>query len=228
MSGDDLVMGRPPERSLSVESATRLGLLGGTFDPPHFGHLRLAETALAQLSLDQVLFAPAGVQPLKPEGQSSTPEHRARMVELAIADQPHFALSRADLDRPGPHYTVDLLSKIQQQYPEATLWFIMGEDSLGDLLRWRDPARIIQLTRLAVLRRSGYEPDWPALDRLLPELHTRIDWLEHAVIDISASDIRQRVQRGLSIATLTPARVIDYLAAHHLYTAGPRHTTDHA
>jgi nicotinate-nucleotide adenylyltransferase len=220
MSETDLVT-RHSSRS------TRIGILGGTFDPPHFGHLAMAEAALTQLALDKVLFAPAGVQPLKQEERSSTPEHRARMVELAIADDPRFALSRADLDRPGPHYTVDLLAIIQQQYPNAALWFIMGEDSLGDLLRWRDPVRILRLARLAVLRRPGYEPDWPTLDRDLPELRARLDWLDHAELDISATDIRHRVQRGLSIASLVPAPVIDYLVAQHLYTDNPSPTVDH-
>ena len=180
-----------------------------------------------QLSLDQVLFAPVGVQPLKHGEPSSTPEQRARMVELAIADQPRFVLSRVDLDRPGPHYTVDLLAIIQAQYPGAALWFIMGEDSLGDLLRWRTPARLIQLARLAVLRRPGYEPDWTKFDKFLPGLQARLDWIEHAEINISASDIRQRVQRGQSITSIVPERVIDYLTAQHLYgdspalTAGP-------
>jgi nicotinate-nucleotide adenylyltransferase len=204
-----------------------LGILGGTFDPPHFGHLRLAETAMTQLRLDQVLFVPVGVQPLKLDHPAAAPKHRARMVELAIVGEPRFALSRADLDRPGPHYTVDLLSIIQQQYPAAALWFIMGEDSLGDLLRWRDPARIIQLARLAVLRRPGYEPDWAALDRALPDLRACLDWIEHAEIDMSASDIRQRVQHGLPITSFVPALAIDYLMAQHLYTDGPPHTAEH-
>jgi nicotinate-nucleotide adenylyltransferase len=196
----------------------KLGILGGTFDPPHFGHLAMAEAALTQLALDKVLFAPVGVQPLKQEERSSTPEQRARMVELAIADDPRFALSRADLDRPGPHYTVDLLVILQRQYPDAALWFIMGEDSLGDLLRWRDPARLIQLARLAVLRRPGYEPDWTVLDQALPDLRARLDWIEHAAIDISATDIRQRVQHGLPLAALVPERVSAYLVAQRLYT----------
>ncbi len=195
----------------------RLGILGGTFDPPHYGHLRMAEAALAQLHLDQVLFAPVGVQPLKQEERSSTAEHRARMVELAIAAEPRFALSRADLDRPGPHYTVDLLAMIHRQYPEAALWFIMGEDSLSDLLRWRDPARLIRLARLAVLRRPSYEPDWPTLDRALPDLRARLDWIEHAEIAISASDIRQRLQAKRPIDTLVPLKVIEFIRAQHLY-----------
>jgi nicotinate-nucleotide adenylyltransferase len=202
---------------VSTMHTWRLGILGGTFDPPHFGHLRLAEAALTQVSLDKVLFAPVGAQPLKQEERSSTPEHRVHMVELAIADNPRFALSRADLDRPGPHYTVDLLAIIQRQYPEAVLWFIMGEDSLGDLLRWRDPARVIQLARLAVLRRPGYKPDWPTLDRALPELRARLDWIAHPELDISATDIRQRVQRGLSLDALVPPKVIEFIRAQHLY-----------
>jgi nicotinate-nucleotide adenylyltransferase len=146
------------------------------------------------------------------------------MVELAIADDPRFALSRADLDRPGPHYTVDLIAIIEQQYPGAALWFILGEDSLADLLRWRDPARIIQLVRLAVLRRPGYEPDWAALDRVLPDLRARTDWIEHAEIDISASGIRRRIKAGLPIAPFVPAGVIDYLVAQRLYAVGSSST----
>jgi nicotinate-nucleotide adenylyltransferase len=206
----------------------RLGILGGTFDPPHFGHLRLAEAALTQLHLDKVLFAPVGVQPLKQGHPATAPEHRARMVELAIADDPRFALSRADLDRPGPHYTADLLAIIQQQYPAAAVWFIMGEDSLGDLLRWRDPGRLIQLARLAVLRRPSYEPDWAALERAMPDLRTRIDWIAHAEIDISASNIRQRARRGLPLAPFVPARVIDYLVAQRLYIDSSASTAEPA
>ena len=195
-----------------------LGLLGGTFDPPHFGHLHIARAACEQLNLDRVLFVPAGVQPLK-QGQSiSPPTQRACLVELAIADQPCFALSRLDLDRPGPHYTVDLLDLVHQQYPAAAVWFIMGEDSLSDLLRWREPQRLITLARLAVLRRPGYEPDWPTLDAALPDLREHLDWLDHTEIDISARVIRQRVKDGLPIAEFVPEAVAAYIVTQHLYS----------
>src|SRR5512143_27779 len=177
----------------------RLGILGGTFDPPHNGHLNMAEAALQQLQLDKILFAPAGIQPLKIDRPSTPPAQRTRMVELAIADQPRFELSRIDLDRPGPHYSVDMLAIIHQQNPAAELWFIMGEDSLVDLLRWREPARLIALARLAVLHRPGAAPDWPRLEAALPQLRACIDWVEHAPIEISASDIRQRVHAGQPI-----------------------------
>ena len=195
----------------------RLGILGGTFDPPHNGHLQIAEAALAQLGLDKVLFAPVGVQPLRQSEQHTQPELRARMVELAISGRAHFDLSRADLDRPGPHYSVDLIQIIQRKYPQAALWFIMGEDSLADLLRWRDPGRLIELTRLAVLRRPGFEPDWATLETALPDIRSRLDWIELPEIAISAHTIRERVRAGRSIDQLVPKCVADFVAAHHLY-----------
>lgn len=196
----------------------RLGILGGTFDPPHHGHLQMAEAALSQLQLDKILFAPAGVQPLKINQQSTAPEQRTRMVELAIANQPHFELSRIDLDRSGPHYSVDLLSIAHRQFPHSEFWFIMGEDSLADLLRWRDPARLITLARLAVLRRPNTEPDWASLEQELPDIRSHIDWIDHAEINISAHDIRRRVHDRLPIDELVPITVADYIKQHNLYS----------
>jgi nicotinate-nucleotide adenylyltransferase len=195
----------------------RLGILGGTFDPPHHGHLLIARAAKAQLRLDRVLFAPAGVQPLKQDQRLSPAAARADMVERAIAGEPGFELSRIDVDRPGPHYSVELLRIASGLYPGAALWFIMGEDSLSDLLRWRDPQRLIELARLAVLQRPGYEPDWAALEAALPELRARIDWIDAPPIDIAASDIQRRARRGESIAGLVPPAVAAYIDANHLY-----------
>ena len=195
----------------------RLGILGGTFDPPHYGHLRMAEAALAQLKLDRVLFAPVGLQPLKIDQHATPVEQRTRMLELAVADYPHVEISRVDLDRPGPHYSVDLLAIIQQQNPGAALWFIMGEDSLADLLRWRDPARLMTLARLAVLRRPGAAIDWPALETALPDLRSRLDWIDHGEMDISASEIRQRIHSGQSIDQWVPPAVVTYISEQNLY-----------
>ncbi len=195
----------------------RLGILGGTFDPPHFGHLKMAEAALTQLQLDKVLFAPAGLQPLKLDQQSTTPDIRAHMVELAIADRSGFELCRIDLDRPGPHYSIDLLSLAHDQYPQSKFWFIMGEDSLADLLRWRKPDRLIQLTRLAVLRRPNAKIDWNTLEKELPDLQSKIDWLNHTQIHISAREIRQRVKDGMSIEELVPKNVAEYIQQNILY-----------
>lgn len=195
-----------------------LGILGGTFDPPHYGHLALAETARVQLGLDRVLFAPVGEQPLKP-GLIVTPaEQRAAMTELAIADNPAFALTRADLDRPGPHYTVDLLALLRAAQPEVAQWyFLLGEDSLADLPRWRDPAGILAQARLAVMPRLGRRADLSALQAQLPALAERLVWLDMPYLDIAATDLRRRARIGLPLRYLVPPAVEAYIHAHALY-----------
>ncbi len=203
----------------------RLGILGGTFDPPHNGHLLIARAAKEQLRLDRVLFAPAGSQPLKQDQPVTPSPLRVEMVRLAIAGEPELELSRIDLDRPGPHYTVDLLEIASRQYPGAQMWFIMGGDSLGDLLKWRDPRRLIELARLAVMRRPGFDPDWRALEAALPNLRARIDWIDVPPIDIAAHDIQRRVRAGESIEGLVPAAVARYIAEKRLYDEG-RKTND--
>jgi len=195
----------------------RLGILGGTFDPPHNGHLLIARAAKEQLRLDRVLFAPVGIQPLKQDQPVSPADQRADMVELAIAGEADFELSRIDLDRPGPHYTADLLRIASGVYPDAKVWFIMGGDSLVDLLRWRDPHRLIELARLAVLRRPDFEPDWTALEAALPDLRERIDWIDAPPIDIAAHDIQRRTREGESIEGLAPRAVAQYIAERGLY-----------
>ena len=143
--------------------------------------------------------------------------HRAKMVELAIAGQPDFEFSRIDLDRPGPHYTVDLLRITSGIYPDAPLWFILGSDSLADLLRWRNPQGCIDQARLAVYRRVGFEPDWDSLDAALPNLRDRLDWIDAPPIDIEATDIRRRVGAGHPIDGLVPPAVAVYIVEQQLY-----------
>lgn len=197
---------------------TKLGILGGTFDPPHYGHLALAENGRAQLRLDRVLFVPAGQQPLK-LGRGTTPaHHRAALVEAAIADNPAFALSRVDLDRPGPHYTTDTLTLLQEAYPEASLFFLIGSDSLAQLPAWRDAAGIVQRARLAVMQRPGREVDLAALERAVPGISQRLDWLDTPCLDIAASDLRRRVRQGLPLRYLVPPAVETYIHKHRLYT----------
>ncbi len=200
----------------------RIGILGGTFDPPHNGHLLLARAAKMQLHLDRVLFAPAGLQPFKQDRQVSSAEQRAEMVTLAIAGEAAFQLSRIDLDRPGPHYTVDLLRIASGVYPDMPLWFIMGGDLLIDLPRWRDPRRLIELARLAVLRRPGLAPDWAALEATLPGLWDCVDWIDMPPTDVSAHDIRRRVREGESIAGLVPPAVAQYIVEKQLYRSEER------
>ncbi len=195
-----------------------LGILGGTFDPPHLAHLVLAEQARAQLGLERVLFCPVGQQPLKADYSVTPVEHRLAMVQLAIAGQPHFELSLVDVNRPGPHYTGDMLALLHANYANTDFNFIVGTDSLRDFLRWRDPARIISLARLAVARRPGSQPDMAELDAALPGLRERLVWLDTPWLDISATDIRRRVRLGLPIRYLVPLPVEAYIEQHELYT----------
>ena len=198
-----------------------LGILGGTFDPPHYGHLVLAETARVQLGLDRVLFVVAGRPPHKPSRPITPDTHRVAMVEVAIADNPAFTISRVDMDRPGPHYTVETLSLLRREYPEADLFFLVGGDSLAQFLTWRDPAGILGQARLAVMPRPGYEPDLAALERALPGVGGRLAWLDAPFLDISASDLRRRVREGLPIRYLVPPSVEAYVREHCLYAALP-------
>ncbi|HYP39503.1 MAG TPA: nicotinate-nucleotide adenylyltransferase [Chloroflexia bacterium] len=197
----------------------RIGIMGGSFDPIHIAHLIMAESVLEALSLDLVLFVPSGSQPLKRDKYVSPIEHRVAMVELAIAGNPHFALSRVDVDRPGPSYTVDTVPALRQEWsgPEVEMWFIVGADSLSTFPRWRDPSGILAHVRLAVVRRPGVEPDMLLLKAALPQLEERLDWVDAPLIDISATDIRRRVAAGLSIRYRVPDAVRDYIEANCLY-----------
>jgi nicotinate-nucleotide adenylyltransferase len=200
-------------------SIERLGVLGGTFDPPHYGHLSLADTARVQLRLERVLFAPAGQPPHKPKDRPSPVAQRVALLEAALADagEPAFFLSRVDLDRPGPHYTVDALTALREAYPAAQVWFLIGSDSLADLPRWRDPARIIALARLAVLARPGSAPDFDQLSAAVPHLRQRVDWLSGPPLDLSSSALRARVHQGLPLRYLVPPSVEAYVHEHGLY-----------
>jgi len=195
----------------------RLGVLGGTFDPPHYGHLALAEAALAQLTLERVLFVPTGDPPHRPVGALSSALHREAMLSLAIAGHEHFTLSRADLDRPGPHYTSDLLAILRRSHPNHLLYFLVGEDGLAHLAGWRDPERILAQAQLAVLPRPGWHADLDELERTVAGIRGRAVWLDGPALPISASDIRRRVCEGRSIAECVPPSVADYIRRQCLY-----------
>jgi nicotinate-nucleotide adenylyltransferase len=195
-----------------------LGILGGTFDPPHYGHLVLAENARAQLHLDRVLLVPAGQQPLKRDRDITPARHRAAMVEAAIAGNADFALSRVDLDRPGPHYTTDTLALLREKYPKADLFFLIGSDSLAQLGAWHDPAGILQRAWLAVMLRPGWEADLDELARTVPGIRERLTWLDAPCLDISATDLRRRARQGLPLRYLLPPAVEVYVRKYRLYT----------
>ena len=201
----------------------RLGLLGGTFDPIHYGHLLLAEECRQSLALDKVLFIPAGQPWLKAGQPLTTSVHRRRMVELAIADHPQFALWDGELLRPGPTYTVDTLAQLQAEWPNvADFYFILGIDALKSFPRWQDPERILQLTKLAVAARPGYPAKsgndiLQELKSRYPEHADRITLLTLPGAEISATEIRRRAAAGISFRYHTPEPVARYILEHEIY-----------
>jgi nicotinate-nucleotide adenylyltransferase len=207
-------------------ATARIGMLGGTFDPIHAGHLALARVALDQLGLDQILFVPAGQPPHK-RGRPITPaEDRLAMVELALVGEPPFAVSRIEIDRPGPSYTADtaeaLVARPVSDDRPIELTVVLSAESFADLPSWHDPARLLRLARIAVAPRPGHPAPTPAwLAQRLPGFADRVVVLEGPHLDISASDIRARVAAGRPIDQLVPPPVAAYIEAHHLYREPP-------
>ena len=192
----------------------RLGLLGGTFDPVHFGHLILGETAREQLGLGSVLFMPTG-QPWRKAARNITPAaHRVEMLRRAIADNPAFELSLIEVERGGPSYTVDTLQGLVSARPGLEIFLIIGEDSLLDLPNWKAPERVVELATLAVAARG---PEKPAAGAAAGYLGDRTVWLDMPLIDISATDIRERVRQGRSIRYVVPDVVAAYIREQGLY-----------
>lgn len=199
----------------------RIGVLGGTFDPIHLAHLVAAEEVRVRIALERVLFVPAGMPPHKLHVNVTPTEHRLKMVELAIADNPHFTLSRVDIDRFGPSYTVDTIELLHDEYgPEAEIYFIMGSDSLSELLTWHKPERLIRLCRIVALTRPGHRVDLKELNRLLPGAIARVQLLDMPLLEISGTDLQRRVRAGLSIKYLVPPAVEAYIHRHGLYQQG--------
>lgn len=195
----------------------RLGVLGGTFDPPHLGHLILAEAAASALGLERLLFVPAGEPPHKRGRRISSAADRLAMLERAIAGNARFDISRVDVDRPGPHFSVDMLALLGKAHPGAALYFILGGDSLADLVTWRDPAGVIAAARLVVMRRPNAALDLEALERRIPGMGARIDVVDAPLIGISGSALREQIAQGRSIRYQVPDAVLEYIQAHGLY-----------
>ncbi len=196
----------------------RLGILGGTFDPIHIGHLILAEEAWHQLGLDKVLLTPAADPPHKRDQGKSPAEHRVRMVELAIADNPHLALSRVDVDRPGPHYTLDMVQLLLKQHgPGIELYFLMGLDSLVDLPTWHKPLDLMQQCHLVAFSRPDAEFDWTTLEAALPGIRSRVVLLPMPLLQISGSDLRQRARHGQPLRYQVLPQVEQYIQQQKLY-----------
>ena len=187
----------------------RIGILGGTFDPIHYGHLRLAETVREAYALDRILFVPNYVSPFKTNAELSAPQARLAMAELATASNPAFCVSRIESDRPGPSYTIDTVRAIRETYPTLqALYFIVGADAARDLKLWREAEKLLRLCRFVAVTRPGTASDG------LPE---GVECLPAPGLEISGSDIRRRIREGRSIKYLVPESVEDYILSQKLY-----------
>ncbi|HWJ24138.1 MAG TPA: nicotinate-nucleotide adenylyltransferase [Gemmatimonadaceae bacterium] len=193
----------------------RLGVFGGTFDPPHVGHLLTAVDAVEALTLDRLLFVPAAQQPLKVGCESAAPEHRLAMARLLAGDDPRFGVDPIEIDRAGLSYTVDTLGELTRRLPGAELFFLVGADALATFPRWREPRRVLELARLVVLRRASDDVELPAMMREAP--HREPIVLASRRVDVSSTEVRARVRAGLSIRGFVPDAVAAYVAQARLY-----------
>jgi len=223
------VEGRGLGAPLTVPGAPQLadlagatGILGGTFDPPHLGHLAIAQDVLETFRLARVLFVPAGIPPHKPDRVVSAPSHRLAMVELAVAGNAAFAVSRAELERAGPSYTVDTIEILRGEAAEAgaddRFVVILSGESLGLLDTWHEPERLLRTAHVAAVERPAFRtPGRPWVGEHFPGLEDRVLFLPGPRLCHSSSDIRARAAEGRSIRYLVPPAVAEYIEEHRLY-----------
>ena len=185
----------------------RLGIFGGSFDPPHVGHLLVATDALDALGLEQLVFVPAAVQPLKAGQAAAGPADRLAMVRLLVGTDPRFSVDPIEIDREGLSFTVETLAAFATRQPEAERFFLVGTDVLASFARWREPERVLRLATIAVLRREGDDAE-------IPDGAIRVDTRR---VDVSSTEIRQRVRDGRAIRGFVPEAVEAYIASHRLY-----------
>lgn len=193
-------------------SFVRLGIFGGTFDPPHIAHLLAAEGVRDHLKLDKIIFIPAATPPHKQKRGVIAAKHRYEMVKLAIEDNPSFELSDVELRRKGPSYTIETLREMKRMHTNAELFFIMGIDLLMDFDSWKEPDRIIEECTLVVMNRPGF--DLAVIDK---DLLSRIELVNVPSVDVSSTNIRRRVRSGRSIRYLVAAEVEGYIHRNSIY-----------
>ncbi len=196
----------------------RIGIFGGTFDPPHLGHLVLASEAFSQLHLTRLLWVLTPTPPHKLEQPISELHHRLAMVQLELEQEPAFELSNVDLDRPGPHYSLDTLKILAAQQPAAELILLIGGDSLHDLPAWHRPLELIDAChQLGVMRRPGDDLDLPQLEKVLPGLKEKLCFFDAPLLEIASSEIRRRASLGLPCRYFLLPAVYEYIQRNRLY-----------
>jgi nicotinate-nucleotide adenylyltransferase len=206
----------------NVQHPERIGVLGGTFDPVHNGHLHIADALRTALNLKSVLWIPAGRPPHKSDQIVSSDHDRLAMLDLALAGSATDEISTIDMDRSGPSYTADTLAILAEHFPSARLFFLMGEDSLRDLPTWHHPERILRVAELAVAGRPGVETNLESLELQVPGIGRRVHVVPTEEVAISSSEIRRRVRENQSIRGLVPEIVEAYIRDHGLYARHER------
>ncbi len=196
-----------------------VGILGGTFDPLHLGHLVIAEEARTRLGLTEVVFVPAGGPYHRGQQPVAASKHRLAMVRLGVAGNPRFRVSTMDIEREGPSYSIDSVRQVREEAgPGTSLVFIMGWDALRELQTWRQPDLLLSLCRVAAARRPDTpDLDWRLLEQAVPDVRDRIVQLDTPLIGISATEVRRRVAEGVSIRYWVPDAVAEYITEHRLY-----------
>ena len=195
-----------------------IGIFGGTFDPPHLGHLILAAEARAQLGLERLLWVLTPDPPHKQDQSIAPLSYRLEMVKLAIANDTQFEISSVELTRPGPHYALDTVLILAGQNPGVNLVYLMGGDSLSDLPHWHRPADFVSACHLiGVMRRPGDTVELAALEKSLPDLRSKVRFVEAPLLDISAREIRRRIAEGRPFRYFLPEWVYEYIDEHGLY-----------
>ncbi len=203
---------------------TAIGLMGGTFDPIHFGHLRAAEEVLMGFGLEKVIFIPTGIPPHKLSDNVSSATHRLRMTELAVSSNPNFEVSAIEIEREGLSYTVDTLSQLRQQYGAfTTFYYIVGLDAIAKISTWKDPSKLFKLSEFVAVSRPGNDPSVLSdLRRTLGDnVFSKIHVFSTTLLAIASTEIRRMVRCGESIRYLVPARVMNYIEKERLYLPVP-------
>jgi nicotinate-nucleotide adenylyltransferase len=199
----------------------RIGVFGGSFDPVHLGHLRLADCCWRQARLDRVDFIPTAQQPLKPHGPVASEADRIAMLRLALADRPGFAVSNLEIERGGVSYTVDTLRAVREAWPKVELFFLMGADALAEFPQWREPEAICELATLLVVRRAGAtEPDFGVLNSIVSPARLaeiRDVQVQMPATPISSTAIRELIAKSGTWRESVPEKVADYILQHELY-----------
>jgi nicotinate-nucleotide adenylyltransferase len=201
-----------------MSASPRLGIFGGTFDPPHLGHLILAGEALAQLGLEKILFVLTADPPHKQDRRITPVEDRLAMLEAALEGLPNFEISRVEIDRPGPHYVVDSIRLLREQFPAHGLVYLIGGDSLDSLPTWHAPQDLVAaISALGVMRRPGTQIQLDELEAELPGLSAKIEFIDAPLLEIASREIRQRIAAGGHYRYYLPPKLVKVIETRGLY-----------